>query len=164
MQCYGRRSEKRKKIILSSGAPVEPRPDDTMSFFDNVDGELDMWRGIAKKYLRIKDEVMKDIDCEYRRLFLPEDRVLGVILRGTDYVAKRPKGHPVSPNIENVLEKTKEVMEEYHCNKVFVGTEDKEYDTIFRKQLGEAYISNNCPKIDYQGGYYTAYEDRTRQG
>lgn len=145
-------AKKGKKIVLSSGAPVSPRPDDTMSFFDNVDGELDMWRGVAKKYLRIRAEVMEDIDREYRRLFLPQDRVLGVILRGTDYVAKRPKGHPVSPDIKDVLEKTREVMAKYHCNKVFVGTEDKKYDMIFREQLGEAYISNDCPKVDYQGG------------
>lgn len=51
--------------------------------------------------LRVKEELLKDILAIRDKLFLPKDRVLGVHLRGTDYVAtklrNRLKGHPIPP-------------------------------------------------------------------
>lgn len=47
--------------------------------------------------LRIKDELRREILDIQKKLFSVNDRVLGVLLRGTDYIAKRPHGHPIPP-------------------------------------------------------------------
>ena len=58
------------------------------------------------------------------------NKTLGVFLRGTDYVALKPKGHYRQPSIEQVIDKIDEFCNKYDIQKIFVVTEDY---TIYQK-------------------------------
>ena len=87
-----------ENIILSTGEEIYPRPHEDMSFYENKNNALTEWRMLVKLgLLKIKSERLAEIAATREKLFSPKDRVLGVLLRGTDYVAKRPKWHPIPP-------------------------------------------------------------------
>ena len=141
-----------KFVIISDGAPILPRPDDGMMFFDNYNGELDYWREQAHKYIKIRKEIKEDIEKEYSELVRENDRVLGVLVRGTDYTDLKPYQHPVQPQPTNVIEKCYEMIKEYNCNKVFVATEDEEINKLFMDAFGTMYITNKRDFVCYKKG------------
>lgn len=143
---------KGKTVILSCGDPIDPRPDDDLDFFNNKDGKLEYWRKLAHQYIRINPTVLKHINDEYRQLFSENDRVLGVLVRGTDYIAKKPYIHPVQPQPSEVIEKCKTVMAEQNCNKLFIATEDKSVLMMFEKEFGDRCLTNKRRLVDYQDG------------
>lgn len=142
-----------RKIVLSdSGAPKEA-PNDSMDFFTDVKDNMTYWRKQCKKYIRIQPSVKELFEKEYSRLFQQQDKVLGVLARGTDYVKLRPSQHPVQPTVEQLLEKTKEVMQEYGCNKVFLATEDSDIAKVFFKEFGDQCVTNSQEYVEYKEGY-----------
>lgn len=91
-----------ENILMSDGGylPFPQRPHaEVMRSYDNKPaGFLAQWRMLVKLgLLKIKSEIQAEIDATYKKLFAPKDRVLGVFLRGTDYVATRPHGHSIPP-------------------------------------------------------------------
>ncbi len=142
-----------KHIVLSASGIPKETPNDSISFLYNENGVLDEWRQICKKYIRLSPKIKEQINREIEKRILPNDRVLGVLARGTDYIRLKPSGHPVQPTPEQLIEKVREVMRMQNCNKVFVATEDKEIDAIFRKEFGTNYIATETEFVDYQGGY-----------
>ena len=98
---------------------------------------------LNSKYIRINKESSEYVRKTWNSLFSPEDRVLGVLCRGTDYTALRPHMHPVQPEIEDVIIKAKEVMQEYSCNKIFLATEDSGiYDRLVG-EFGDIVVTNS---------------------
>ena len=87
-----------ENVILSCNK-VHPMPYwDNNIFYDNNHRLVTEWRMLTKLgLLRIKEELMKEIMELRAKLFSSKDRVLGVLLRGTDYFALKPKWHPVPP-------------------------------------------------------------------
>lgn len=87
-----------ENIILSNGEAVLPHPNDSMSILENRNNCLTEWRKLTKLgFLKIKVALMQEIETLRKKLFKPNDRVLGVLLRGTDYIARRPRLHPIPP-------------------------------------------------------------------
>lgn len=88
-----------ENVILSDGGANLPRPDTArMAFFENRDNVLTEWRMLLKLgLLKVKPALLQEIAAVRQKLFAPTDRVLGVLLRGTDYVANRPHGHHIPP-------------------------------------------------------------------
>ena len=46
------------------------------------------WHNIANKYIPIKSEIFKEANYKFNLLFNNSINVLGVLIRGTDYIAK----------------------------------------------------------------------------
>ncbi len=144
---------KSKNIILSESEIPNEGPNDSMEFLCNQDGQLDYWRDICQKNIRLKKDVSKIVDKEYQTLISPEDKVLGVLARGTDYMKLKPAHHPVQPEIDDIINKSKEVMEQLCCNKIFLATEDINIVAKFRVAFGDRMITNNQCYVQYKGGY-----------
>ncbi len=140
-----------KRVILSQGDPIEPRPDDDMGFFTDRDGRMSKWREFTHKYIHLKKNIYNDIEEEWNGLVKEGDKVLGVMVRGTDYVAEKPYGHPVQPDVLDVIQKAGEIMQDYRCNKIFVGTEDRAIAEAFQAEFGDSYITNRRSYIEYSG-------------
>ena len=68
------------------------------------------------------------------KLFKGSTNILGILTRGTDYVAGRPRGHPIPPTIEMVSNDIKEMDKRYNYDFFFVSTED---DIKARSKVGE---------------------------
>lgn len=68
------------------------------------------------------------------------DGTLGVHCRGTDYLSMKPHNHPVQPPVEKVIEKAKETMIQYGCERIILATEDKEVEKLFQSEFGNQLI------------------------
>ncbi len=88
-----------ENVILSNGEGVSPNPSSmAVSFFENRDNSLTEWRMLVKLgLLKVKPALMEEISAVRQKLFSPNDRVLGVLLRGTDYLTRRLRNHPIPP-------------------------------------------------------------------
>lgn len=127
--------ETSKNIIIGNGLINGDisYPSDNIAYDDE---ELAKWKQVADRYLKIKPEIMneaKKLSIE----ILGKNEVLGVLLRGTDYVNLRPKNHPVQPTLQEAIEKIDLILREKGYQKIYIATEDKE---IFQK-MSEKYGS-----------------------
>jgi hypothetical protein len=148
-----------KNVILSKPFldPNRPRflPESLHGFTEGMDdGSFDEWKRCATKYLRLNERIKKIIENEYNRLIEPTDKVLGVMLRGTDYIYLKPKGHCVQPSMEQALGKIKEYMLKKNFTKIFIGTEDiKIYNFIKSNFPDGMVVTNRKNWIDYKEGF-----------
>lgn len=73
------------------------------------------------------DRLLQHIDGYRKRILREPEKTLGVLIRGTDYVAMKPKGHAVQATPEQVIEKIKELSKKgWDFENIFVATEDAE--------------------------------------
>ena len=99
------------------------------------------WKNIANKYIPIKEEFYNEANFKYKYLFKGTNNVLGILIRGTDYIANRPAGHPKQPTPEMVFRDLEEMNLKYKYNYFFLTTED---DLIRKK-----FISKYKDKLKY---------------
>ena len=127
-----------KNVILSSGFPLQFYPNDNMEFFTRYE-LIQMWHQYFQKYLGFSDQLQSEIDVRYTQYFADKKKgkVLGLFLRGTDYVSLQPYEHPVQPSIEMAVAKTYEIIKEQGCQWVFLVTEDQNILERFRKEFHE---------------------------
>ena len=136
-----------KKYILGKDTAMQKWPSQSAEFFYNYNGALDYWRKICKKYIRFKPEVIERLKILQDRT--AGKRILGVSVRGTDYVALKPKGHPIQPTPEQVIEKVQSVMQEKNFDTIYFATEDKNILSKFQKIFGDKLILPDCEYIDF---------------
>ena len=58
-------------------------------------------------------------------MFGKSKNILGVKIRGTDYVKKRPRGHSVQPNVDQVISDVKNFDLKYNYDFIFFASEDE---------------------------------------
>ena len=123
-------------IILSNSDYVTPYPIHSRDFLENKNLILTKWRMLVKLgLLKIKPELMQEILLVKEKLFSPEDRVLGVYLRGADYAVGKIKNYPIPPPVEFAAMTITEKLKEWRCNKFFLATEDKALADIFKSNF-----------------------------
>ena len=103
------------------------------------------WQNIANKYTPIKDEIIKEANKYFKKLFKNKNNILGVLIRGTDYTAKKPYNHAIQPSPEMVLEDVKKMDQENKYDWIFVTTEDDLIREKFILNIGKKlkYIKSN---------------------
>jgi hypothetical protein len=129
-----------KNIILSNGGIPTHRPNAILP-----KEELSVWKEYTNKYIKLIPEVENKINKEWSYYVKPNMRVLGVLCRGTDYIARKPKGHPKQPDINMVIHKVKEIFSDekaYGFSKIFLATEDKMIYDKFKDIFGDAIYTN----------------------
>ena len=139
-----------KKYILGRDTAKHVRPEIIPEFFYNKrckTRKLEYWRNICKKYIKFQPAVLEMLERE--KLKLVDKKVLGVSVRGTDYVSLRLPGHQIQPEIRDVIAKTIQVMEEKNFNAVYLATEDKIIVAEFQKVFGKKLILPECDYIDF---------------
>lgn len=105
--------------------------------------------------IRYSEKAKGYIEEQYQQLFPSSGAVLGVLCRGTDYISLRPRGHYVQPNLDMIIDKIWEVIEEYHYEYVFCATEDAE----LYKGLKDAFEGKirlfglDVERVRYKEGY-----------
>ena len=92
---------------------------------------LYFYHRLAAKYLPIKKEIIKEANFIMRKKFRGSTNILGILARGTDYVAARPKNHPIPPSVEMLIHDIKEMDKKYKYDYYFISTEDN----IIRNRL-----------------------------
>ena len=114
-----------------------PFPGEDIAYNDE---KLEKWKAIADRYLIVRPEIRQEADELWKRLS-GRKRVLGVLLRGTDYVNSRPKDHPVQPTIEQAIDKMDEVLTSQEFQKIYLATEDAGIYQELCNRYGEKIVS-----------------------
>ncbi|MBR4652743.1 MAG: hypothetical protein IKO72_05220 [Kiritimatiellae bacterium] len=133
--------------------PSIPRTDYDSLTGNNEDHNL--WKPIIARYIRFQPRVIAMCAVARERIFgKSKEKVLGVFLRGTDYVRLRPYLHPVQPTVEQVIEDARNALAEFDCDRLFLVTEDILIARAFRQSFGDDIVFTvNDNYIDYRGGF-----------
>ena len=123
---------KAKKIKYFECDDRDMRPKEDI-FFNKK--SMNLWHNIANKYIPIQNKIVKDSENIIKKLFKESTNVLGVLLRGTDYMVKKPSEHPVIPNTNNVIEDVKKMDNKNKYDFIFLATEDNIIRNKFIKSL-----------------------------
>lgn len=143
-------------IDADEDVPEAERPNIDMKFLTDAD-KVQYWRDVCKKYIKFSAET-QSILTEKRKMLLEsrKGKKLGILCRGTDYVSLKPAGHPVQPDVEEVLAKAKCIMQEKGCESVFLATEDADILRRFQAEFGEKVIVNKSDRFSETGNRYLA--------
>ena len=137
-------------VILGNGGIILPWAYGNAEIFNTQSKFLTEWQMLVKLgFLRVQPKLYEEIMELRKKLFAPEDRVLGVLLRGTDYISRRPEEHPIQPPIEYALTKVIEKLNEWHCNKIFLATEDKTFVQIFKNVFRDICVTIDREYLNY---------------
>lgn len=126
--------------ILSNGLAVYDFPGGKADLFYNVNGQLDYWRNLCKKYIKLNSDMEKKLDDATYKYLNGKGKILGVSCRGGGYTKLKPYGHPVQPTAEEVCEEIDKAMSKGKFDSVYLTVEDPDYLDVFRKYYGEERI------------------------
>ena len=148
----------RKKNVLLSGWTVREEKDYISAGFENLD-EQSIKRAIDQ--CKVKQYLWALAD-EKKNVFMNDGKTLGVLIRGTDYTALKPKGHSVQPSVSQVIDKIKEFQAKHDIAHVLVVTEDRNIFLRVREEIGN--IAFSCD--EHWAGEYKAndYVESSIQG
>lgn len=150
-------------VVMSTKKIREDMPNISMDFMGN-EKVIEEWRKLANRYIPINETVKTMIDEECGKLFggsVPED-TLGVLLRGTDYVALKPRNHPIQPTIDEAIPEIKRLMQEFNCNKIYLATEDISLLEGIKNEFGNALYYSDVLRYDHNVSGYLSEVKRER--
>ena len=107
---------------------------------------------LYKEFVKLNFKTEQYINQEKKEI-LQHGRMLGVLCRGTDYLSLAPKGHPVQPSEEEIVETVRKVMNNGY-DSIYLATEDSRYKKLlernFKKELIYTNKSNYYDKTFYE--------------
>ena len=103
-----------------------------------------LWSKLLWEFSQLKDAEMQYIQNEVDSI-IGNQRVLGVVCRGTDYIGT---GMPPQPKVEDLIAKAKEWMEEFGYEKVYLATEAESIYQEFHEAFGDRLLVNKRKYYD----------------
>ena len=97
---------------------------------------MNYWHILANQYIPIKNEIIIEANNIMKIIFKDSKNILGVLLRGTDYVAMKLHNHPIPPKIEDVIKDVKLLDNKNKYNWIFLATEDNIIRDVFLRAIG----------------------------
>lgn len=94
------------------------------------------WHNIANIYIPIKIEIMNKANIVIKTLLKGSKNILGILVRGTDVIALKPKGHAIPPKKEMVIKDITELDKKNKYEFYFMATEDDIIREVFIKHFG----------------------------
>jgi hypothetical protein len=104
------------------------------------------------KYIRFNEETKCFVENEFKNILDKNDRTLGILCRGTDYIQRRPPNHPIQPNPMDVINKAKEIYSQLKYTKIFLATEDKYVYELFKENFGNILVTNKQELYEISDG------------
>ena len=137
----------------------KPKIKPNFNIFLNVNS-INYWNFMAKKYMPVKEEIINESNNKINKIFKGKTNILGVLLRGTDYIAKKPRNHPIPPKIEDAIKDVKLIDDKYKYDWVFLSTEDNIIRKKFIKAIGikvKCLLNKKQISYNYKTKKYIAY-------
>lgn len=106
---------------------------------------------VYKKYIKPQPNVLDYMRKAVSDLHI-DDKTLGVLCRGTDYLKRKPQYHPRQPEPEMVIEDAVKVMQQKGYESIFVATEDEMVLDLFKKKFGDKLRYINQPRLTLNDG------------
>lgn len=111
------------------------------------------FRAFWRNNIRYSDGAKAYIEEQYQKLFPHQEKVLGVLCRGTDYISLRPRWHYVQPTIEMIISQIQKVLDEYHYEYIFCATEDAGIYNHLKNFFGDKLVGMDVERVHYKEGY-----------
>ena len=123
--CYSLDEVYKSKNVILSGLNIQwYRSEILRKSFDDV--ALNKLNDYIFSKIDFNDSVKGYVDDEINRLGIHFVNALGLYLRGTDYTALKPAGHPIQPTVEQAVEIVEQFRNKYKISQIFLVTEDYE--------------------------------------
>ena len=127
------------------------RPNDSMDFFKNLYGQRLFWSNLFDDNILINEDVVLEAKNIWDRYIKSNEKVLGVLARGTDYTTLKPSQHPVQPSTDQLISDIKQRFFRYDI--VFVATEDIDILRAIKEEIGDKVFYQEPKFQDYKGGF-----------
>ena len=117
------------------------------------------WHIIAINYIPIKNLIYNEAINKMNILFKGSNNILGILIRGTDYLARKPKKHPITPDSSIVINDIKLMDKNNNYNYYFIATEDDLIRNKFKGEFGKKlkFIKQNKIKYNYNKKYFLSH-------
>lgn len=123
------------------------------------------WHNFQKIYVPIKNEILIEANLIKKKLLGNSNNVLGILMRGTDYIATKPKHHPIPPNANMVIEDIKQINKNNTYDWFFIATEDDIIRAEFIKEFGyklKYFVYKNKINYNYIKNQLLAYNENIK--
>lgn len=127
----------KSKNVMIQGTEIPKTEDSIFSKWEN-----DLFNRKRHEFIHKYAKVSSGIENEAVQYCQKHKHLLGVFLRGTDYVALRPKGHKVQPTCEEMFVKIDEFLKQHSIEHIFLVTEDKSIRDKFEAKYGSLLLEN----------------------
>lgn len=97
---------------------------------------IKFWHNIAKNYFPLKKIMINKANKIRKKLFKKSKNILGIIIRGTDFISLKGKYHPIPPKPEIVIRDVKEMDNRNKYKFLFIATEDDLIRKKFQEEFG----------------------------
>ena len=105
---------------------------------------------LHQRYIRINGKMQQLVEQVADKLGFAGEKVLGVIARGTDYIALKPEMHAIPPSVEKMILHAKDIMASQNCTKLFLATEDLDILEAFKETFDDRLIYTNQQRFRKQ--------------
>lgn len=68
------------------------------------------------------------------------ERILGISIRGTDYIKLQPKGHPIQPTIDELISACEKAIAREAYDKIYITSDELSAINIFKARFGDRII------------------------
>lgn len=127
-------------------------------FFHDKWGWRGKWQKLFRRYICENEFFSCQIEKMKRNISFIANRTIGVLARGTDYTAMRPKGHPVMPTTEMIFARVDESLDGRNVDRIFLATEDSGILKKFVSRYGNRLLTSQKP-MAYGGGFLSENGD-----
>lgn len=108
---------------------------------------------IYKKFFVLKDDIEKNYQDEFElvKKSVKDGKLIGCVIRGTDYVLKKPKGHPIQPEIDDIINELSKVVgkEDY----IYLATDEKKTFNLIQNKFPKQVLASDS---EYYDGIYSS--------
>ena len=125
-----------------------------MPYFSVIEKQVKT-EDIVAKFFKLSDYVQQEYNKQEESIFYDKKNVLGVIWRGTDYTATRPKNHVIQPEPEQALAYTKFYKSIFQNEYVYLCTEDESILELF-KEFGNKLLYSSQKRYKNTGKNWLA--------
>lgn len=109
---------------------------------------LQLWSSLYAKFVRFNPKTETYIKHEFDTLQFSSRHVLGVICRGTDYLRLKPSGHPIQPEICNVIKECRSAIDTYGYTHIYLATEERKIRDLFEEAFPGRILENKRKYYD----------------
>ena len=149
---------KMKDVKIFKCECVCDMPDEKTIYSNTI--MLNYHHKIQEKYMSIKNNIYKEVEKIWQNLFGNSTNVLGIFIRGTDYISIEPSGHSRQPSTKRLINDVIKMNKKNKYDFIFLGTEDNKIRNLFIKIFGKK-LKYLIPKdkivYNYNTGNYLTY-------
>lgn len=113
--------------------------------------EIKLWGTLYNLLFVLNEKTEEYVQSEINNC-IGSQSVLGVLVRGTDYTGTKPKGHPIQPDIEDVIREVRKEFGNGNYDAIYLATEEEQIYHKFNTEFPGMIITNR--RVYYDSIYY----------